>query len=83
MSDIGMIGLSVMGSNLAMNMASKGYAVSAYDFYDEYTKNFRNSHAKDFDNIKAYDTLEEFISSIDKPRKIWLMIRAGSPKELV
>ena len=79
MSDIGMIGLSVMGSNLAMNMASKGYSVSAFDFYDEYTKNFRNSNAKEFENIVAYDTLEEFIASLDKPRKIWMMIRAGSP----
>ena len=79
MNNIGMIGLSVMGSNLAMNMASKGYSVSAYDFFDEYVKNFRNSNAKNYENITAYDTLEEFINSLEKPRKVWLMIRAGSP----
>lgn len=79
MNNIGMIGLSVMGSNLAMNMASKGFSVSAFDFYNEYTKNFRNSNAKNYENIVAYDTLEEFINSLEKPRKIWMMIRAGSP----
>lgn len=79
MNNIGMIGLSVMGSNLAMNMASKGYSVSAYDFFDEYVKNFRNSNAKNYESITAYDTLEEFINSLEKPRKVWLMIRAGSP----
>lgn len=79
MNNIGMIGLSVMGSNLAMNMADKGFKVAAFDFYDEYVKNFRNSNAKNYENITAYDTLEEFVSSIEKPRKVFMMIRAGSP----
>ncbi|MBP3892333.1 MAG: decarboxylating NADP(+)-dependent phosphogluconate dehydrogenase [Solobacterium sp.] len=79
MNNIGMIGLSVMGSNLAMNMADKGFAVAAFDFYNEYTKKFRESNAKNYENITAYDTLEEFIASLEKPRKIWMMIRAGSP----
>ena len=74
-----MIGLSVMGSNLAMNMADKGFKVAAFDFFDEYVKNFRNSNAKNYENITAYDTLEEFVSSIEKPRKVFMMIRAGSP----
>ena len=79
MNDIGMIGLSVMGSNLAMNMAGKGFKVSAFDFFNEYTEKFRTSKAKDYANIEAFDTLQEFIYSLSRPRKIFMMIRAGSP----
>ena len=79
MNDIGMIGLSVMGSNLAMNMAGKGFKVSAFDFFNEYTEKFRTSKAKDYANIEAFDTLQEFIDSLSRPRKIFMMIRAGSP----
>lgn len=74
-----MIGLSVMGSNLAMNMAGKGFKVSAFDFFNEYTEKFRTSKAKDYANIEAFDTLQEFIYSLSRPRKIFMMIRAGSP----
>lgn len=79
MNQIGMIGLSVMGSNLAMNMASKGFRVAAYDFFSQYTEQFRQSNARNFDNITAYDELADFIASLEKPRRIFMMIRAGKP----
>ena len=79
MNDIGMIGLSVMGSNLAMNMAGKGFKVSAFDFFNEYTEKFRASKAREYANIEAFDTLQGFIDSLSRPRKIFMMIRAGSP----
>ena len=79
MNDIGMIGLSVMGSNLAMNMAGKGFKVAAYDFYNEYTQKFRQSNAKNYENIETYDELKDFIDSLSRPRKIFMMIRAGAP----
>ena len=79
MNQIGMIGLSVMGSNLAMNMADKGFNVAAYDFFSEYTDRFKNSNARNFANIQAFYDLQDFIDSLEKPRRIFMMIRAGSP----
>ncbi|MCR3755523.1 MAG: 6-phosphogluconate dehydrogenase, decarboxylating [Sodalis sp. Psp] len=72
---IGVIGMSVMGRNLALNIESRGYSVSI----------FNRSCAKTDDviaanpgkNLVAYYTMEEFVSSIEKPRRILLMVKAG------
>ncbi len=74
--DIGMIGLGVMGSSLARNMVSKGFAVTCYD-WDE---TLRNRFAQNFQDDKLYHApdLAAFISSLSHPRKIMLMIKAGS-----
>ena len=79
MNQIGMIGLSVMGSNLAMNMASRGFRVAAYDFYSEYTDRFAKSNARKYSNIETFWELKRFIDSLEKPRRIFMMIRAGKP----
>jgi 6-phosphogluconate dehydrogenase len=47
-TDIGMIGLGVMGSNLARNMVSKGFAVSCYDWSESYRKNFAGKYKEGF-----------------------------------
>jgi len=79
-TDIGMIGLGVMGANLARNMASKGFTVSCYDWSESYRKNFAGKYKEGF--IHA-GSLTEFVKSIDRPRKIMMMITAGSPVDSV
>ena len=78
-ADIGMIGLAVMGSNLALNMNGKGFDVAVYNHRPERTRDFMSGPAKGKAGITAFYTLEEFVGALKKPRKVFLMIRAGSP----
>ena len=79
-TDIGMIGLGVMGSNLARNMVSKGFTVSCYDWSESYRKNFAGKYKEGF--VHA-DDLKDFIKSIGRPRKIMMMVTAGAPVDSV
>lgn len=78
-SNIGLIGLAVMGQNLVLNMESKGYRVSAYNRTEKRAKAFMSGPAAGKDRITAYYTLEDFVESLEKPRKIMLMVKAGQP----
>ncbi|MBQ4054129.1 MAG: NADP-dependent phosphogluconate dehydrogenase, partial [Clostridia bacterium] len=75
-SDIGLIGLAVMGENLVMNMESKGFTVSVYNRTTEKVKNFVEGRAKGKNIVGTY-TLEELVASLEKPRKVMMMIKAG------
>lgn len=81
-ADIGMIGLAVMGENLVMNMASKGFLVSAFDIDSKRVLDFTEGRAKG-KTIQTYTNLKDFVQSLEKPRKIMMMIRAGSPVDQV
>ena len=76
-SDIGLIGLGVMGSSLALNMESNGYRVSVHNRTSPQIDNLINNRSKS-NNIIGFANLEEFVSSIEKPRKIMLMVVAGT-----
>jgi 6-phosphogluconate dehydrogenase len=77
LSDIGLIGLAVMGENLVLNMESKGFRVSVYNRTTEKVDNFLKGRAGG-KKITGTHTLEEFVDSLARPRKIMLMIKAGS-----
>lgn len=81
-SDVGLIGLAVMGENLALNMESKGFIVSVYNrnFPGEegVVDRFINGRGKD-KNFTGTHSIEEFVQSVERPRKIMMMIKAGSP----
>lgn len=77
-ADIGLIGLAVMGENLVMNMESKGFTVAVYNRSTEKVKNFVEGRAKGHDIIGTY-SLEELVESLEKPRKVMMMVKAGSP----
>jgi len=77
-ADIGLIGLAVMGENLAMNMESKGFTVAVYNRNPETVDDFINGRGKNKKFIGAH-TLEELVSATEKPRKIMMMIKAGIP----
>ena len=78
-TDFGVIGLAVMGRNLALNVASRGYSVSVYNRTASRTEEF----AKEADGatITATYTLEDFVESLSVPRKILLMVKAGDPTD--
>lgn len=76
MTDIGLIGLGVMGQNIALNIANKGYSVSIYNKTSQKTKDFIENRAKGKD-IFAYYDIKSFVESLNKPRKILLMVKAG------
>ena len=75
-SDIGLIGLAVMGENLVLNMESKGFRVSVYNRTVEKVDKFVQGRGKD-KNIFGARSLEEFVSSLKSPRKVFLMVKAG------
>ncbi len=81
-ADIGLIGLAVMGENLAMNMESKGFTVAVYNRDTETVDNFVNGRGKNKNFIGAH-TLEALVEATEKPRKIMMMIKAGAPVDEV
>jgi len=76
-ANIGLIGLAVMGQNLALNIARKGYTVAVFNRTSKRTENLMQ-RVKDEKIIPTYD-LKEFVESLEKPRKIILMVKAGDP----
>lgn len=74
---IGVIGLAVMGKNLALNIESKGFTVSVYNRSKEKTDEFMNE-IKGKNLVGTY-SIEEFVSSLETPRKIIMMVKAGKP----
>ncbi|MCA1063301.1 NADP-dependent phosphogluconate dehydrogenase [Rossellomorea sp. AcN35-11] len=73
---IGVIGLAVMGKNLAWNIESRGYSVSVFNRSREKTDEMvSESQGK---NVVPTYTIEEFVHSLEKPRKILLMVKAGN-----
>ncbi len=77
-SDIGLIGLAVMGENLVLNIASKGFQVTAYARRQETVDNFLNGRAKGM-SIIGTTSIKELVESLSKPRKVMMMIKAGQP----
>ncbi|KUP24070.1 NADP-dependent phosphogluconate dehydrogenase [Paenibacillus sp. DMB5] len=76
---IGVVGLAVMGKNLAMNMESKGFSVAVYNRSSEKTDELLAEAAgKNF--VGAY-SIEEFVQSLELPRKIMIMVKAGKPTD--
>ena len=75
--NIGVIGMAVMGKNLALNIADHGYSVAIYNRTYEVTKNvlLENPTA----NLTGSETLEDFVNLLESPREIILMVKAGKP----
>ncbi|MDO6693793.1 decarboxylating NADP(+)-dependent phosphogluconate dehydrogenase [Aliiglaciecola sp. 3_MG-2023] len=78
LSDIAVVGLAVMGENLILNMASKGFTVTAYNRSYSKVENFLGTRAKD-KTIRGADSIESLVASLSSPRKIMLMVKSGQP----
>ncbi|NDV66737.1 decarboxylating NADP(+)-dependent phosphogluconate dehydrogenase [Bacteroides sp. 224] len=82
-SNVGLIGLAVMGENLALNMEKNNWKVSVYNrtvpgVEEGVVERFVNGRGKN-KNIEGYTDIAAFVDSIAAPRKIMMMVRAGSP----
>ena len=77
-ADIGLIGLAVMGENLVLNMERNGFTVAVFNRTVEKVDKFMSGRGKDKKFIGAH-SIEEFISSLERPRKVMLLVKAGKP----
>jgi 6-phosphogluconate dehydrogenase len=77
-SQIGVTGLAVMGANLARNIASRDVPVAVHNRSAKRTREFMEQYA-DEGRFAPAESLEEFVSSLDKPRRIIVMVKAGAP----
>lgn len=75
--DIGMVGMAVMGSNMALNMADHGFEVACYNYTSDLTKQVMKEHPHKC--MHGFYDLQEFVESLKKPRKIMFLIMAGKP----
>ncbi|MCY0095735.1 NADP-dependent phosphogluconate dehydrogenase [Hoeflea ulvae] len=78
-AEIGVIGLGVMGANLALNIADNGYHVAVYNRTTARTDEFAASAGELSDKVTACATLEDFVAAIRPPRPVIIMVKAGEP----
>src|SRR5256885_12170360 len=80
MAQFGMIGLGVMGENLALNVEEHGFPVAVWNLEGEWVDRFvsKNSGKK----ITGTKTFEEFVRALERPRRIMMMIKAGPPVDM-
>ena len=72
--DVGLIGLGVMGQNLALNFQNHGYSVAVYNRTEQKTREFAGKHPE----ITTAYTLPDFVNTLLQPRRVFLMVTAGS-----
>lgn len=78
--DIGIIGLATMGSNLALNIADKGYEVAVFNRTYTVTETFMNTHSA-YRNLHGTQTIEAFVDALKKPRRALILVKAGAPTD--
>jgi 6-phosphogluconate dehydrogenase len=79
-ADIGLVGLAVMGQNLALNIADHGYTIAVFNRNPDKTREFVahcEQHEPSKDRVIGCVDMAEFVRSIDRPRKIVLLVKAG------
>ena len=79
--DIGLVGLGVMGENLALNLERNGFSVSGFDL-DEAKRNSFDQRTRGL-NGQAVHSLSELVGSLQQPRCVWLMVPAGAAVDAV
>ncbi len=80
-SDFGLIGLAVMGQNLALNVESRGFDVAVFNRSVEVTVAFAAAHPGK--RLRAAPTLADFVASLKRPRTVMLMVKAGAAVDAV
>ncbi|KQN96727.1 6-phosphogluconate dehydrogenase [Arthrobacter sp. Leaf234] len=81
-AQIGVTGLAVMGANLARNLARNGYTVALHNRSIEKTDTLLEKHGGDGEFIRT-ETLQELVDSLEKPRRVLIMVKAGKPVDSV
>jgi 6-phosphogluconate dehydrogenase len=80
LADVGVVGLAVMGSNLARNFASRGYRVAVFNRTTARTDAMMAAHGAEGAFVPATD-LAGFVASLERPRRIIMMVQAGGPTD--
>ena len=83
LSDIGLVGLAVMGQNLALNIADHGFQISVYNRTTETMEKFVAENPNTPGGVVGAKTLEEFVQSLSRPRKVIILVKAGGPTDAV
>src|SRR2546429_8827422 len=81
-ADVGLIGLAVMGENLALNIADHGYKVAVYNRTTDIMKKFI-ARENPPGGLVGCETLKDFVAAIKKPRKIIILVKAGPAVDAV
>jgi 6-phosphogluconate dehydrogenase len=82
LQSFGVIGLAVMGENIALNVERNGFPIAVYNRSREKTDAFM-AHRAPGRNVRAAFSLEQFVASLERPRKILVMVQAGKPVDAV
>lgn len=82
-SDIGLIGLAVMGQNFALNVADHGFPISVYNRTTATMEKFVAENPNTPGGLKGFATLEEFVASLKKPRRVMILVKAGAGTDAV
>jgi len=82
-SDIGLVGLAVMGQNLALNVADHGFRISVFNRTTETMRHFVAENPDTPGGLVGCDTLKAFVASLKRPRKIVILVKAGGPTDAV
>jgi len=82
-SDIGLVGLAVMGQNLALNIADHGFQISVYNRTTSKTDAFVNANADTPGGLVGAKSLEDFVQSLKSPRKVIILVQAGRATDAV
>ena len=83
LSDIGLVGLAVMGQNLALNIADHGFRISVYNRTTETMEKFVAAHTTTPGGLTGQKTVEDFVASLKRPRKVIILVKAGAPTDAV
>ncbi|GAA1810393.1 NADP-dependent phosphogluconate dehydrogenase [Nesterenkonia flava] len=81
-ADIGVTGLAVMGANLARNLARNGFTVALHNRSVARTDSLLNSYGHEGNFVRT-ETLAELVESLERPRKVLIMVKAGGPVDAV
>ncbi|MGK0176551.1 MAG: 6-phosphogluconate dehydrogenase [Lentimonas sp.] len=76
-AEIGLIGLAVMGQNLALNIADHGFKISVYNRTTSKMEAFVAENPDTPGGLEGFETLEQFVASLKRPRKIVILVQAG------
>ena len=80
LAQVGVIGMAVMGSNLARNLAHRGFRVALYNRTAARTDEVIALHGSEGDFVPSHD-LADFVASLERPRRVILMVKAGGPTD--
>ncbi len=83
LSDVGLAGLAVMGQNLALNIANHGFHISVYNRTTSVTKKFIAQNPETPGGLAGFPTIEGFVASLKRPRKIIILVKAGAATDAV